>query len=51
MDGYYRNGKMLDHKASAEIALEVADKEGHKIDKVLVWRRQQGKNALRLRPS
>ena len=45
MDGYYRNGKMLDHKASAEIAVEVAVKEGHKIDKVLVWRRQQGKSA------
>ena len=50
MDGYYRNGKMLDHKASAEIAVEVAAKEGHKIDKVLVWRRQRAR-ALRLRPS
>ena len=28
MDGYYRNGKMLDHKAGAEIALEIAKKEG-----------------------
>ena len=45
MDGYYRNGKMLDHKASAEIALEVSAKEGHKVDKVLVWRRQPGKSA------
>jgi len=24
MDGYYRNGKMLDHKAGADIALETA---------------------------
>ena len=45
MDGYYRNGKMLDHKASAEIAIETAKKEGHTIEKVLVWRRQPGKSA------
>lgn len=45
MDGYYRNGKMLDHKAGADIALEYSDKEGHKVEKVLVWRRQPGKNA------
>jgi acetyl-CoA synthetase len=45
MDGYYRNGKMLDHKASAEIAIETAAKEGHKIEKVLVWRRHAGKSA------
>lgn len=45
MDGYYRNGKMLDHKASAEIALEVSAKEGHKVEKVLVWRRHPGKSA------
>ncbi len=45
MDGYYRNGKMLDHKASAEIAHRDGAKEGHKIEKVLVWRRQPGKSA------
>jgi acetyl-CoA synthetase len=45
MDGYYRNGKMLDHKASAEIAIDIANKEGHKIEKVLVWRRHPGKSA------
>jgi acetyl-CoA synthetase len=45
MDGYYRNGKMLDHKASAEIAIDIANKEGHKIEKVLVWRRQGGRSA------
>jgi acetyl-CoA synthetase len=45
MDGYYRGGKMLDHKASAEIAIETAKKEGHAIEKVLVWRRQAGKSA------
>ena len=45
MDGYYRNGKLLDHKASAELALETAAKEGHKVDKVLVWRRHAGQSA------
>jgi acetyl-CoA synthetase len=45
MDGYYRNGKLLDHKASAEVAVQVAGKEGHNVDKVLVWRRRSGQNA------
>src|SRR5262249_22822308 len=40
-DGYYRNGKLIDHKASADIAIEVAEREGTKVDKVLVWRRYQ----------
>ncbi len=39
MDGYHRSGKLIDHKASAEIAVDVAEKEGQKIDKVLVWKR------------
>ncbi|HQR44637.1 MAG TPA: acetate--CoA ligase [Thermoanaerobaculia bacterium] len=39
MDGYYRSGKLIDHKASAEIAVATAEKEGQKIDKVLVWKR------------
>jgi len=45
IDGYYRNGKLLDHKAAADIALETAAKEGHKLDKVLVWRRHAGESA------
>ena len=28
MDGYYRNGKLLDHKAGADIALNIAKQEG-----------------------
>ena len=36
MDGYYRNGKMLDHKAGADIALEIAKKEGTTVEKVVV---------------
>ncbi len=43
MDGYYRSGKLIDHKASAEIAVATAEKEGQKIDKVLVWKRYPGK--------
>ena len=45
MDGYYRNGKLLDHKAAAEIALSTAKHEGQTVDKVLVWRRHAGQNA------
>ncbi len=41
-DGYNRNGKIVDHKPSADIAVESAEKEGHKVEKVLVWRRYHG---------
>ncbi|HEY6349005.1 MAG TPA: acetate--CoA ligase [Candidatus Angelobacter sp.] len=44
-DGYYRSGKLIDHKSSADIAIEVARREGSEIEKVLVWRRQMGKYA------
>ncbi|HEV2440427.1 MAG TPA: acetate--CoA ligase [bacterium] len=39
MDGYYRNGKLLNHKPNADIAVATAAKEGQTVDKVLVWRR------------
>src|SRR5437016_8179275 len=42
MDGYYRNGDLLDHKAKANEALEAAQKEGVQVKKVLVWRRHPG---------
>jgi acetyl-CoA synthetase len=45
IDGYYRNGKLLDHKANADIALQTAEKEGQKVDKVLVWRRLRDRPA------
>src|SRR5208283_6008343 len=45
MDGYYRNGKMLDHKASADIAIDFARHEGQSVDQVLVWRRHAGQSA------
>ena len=42
-DSYYRSGKLIDHKASADIAIEAAEREGQNIEKVLVWRRHKGK--------
>jgi acetyl-CoA synthetase len=43
MDAYYRSGTLLDHKQNADIAVEIAAKEGQKVDKVLVWQRYPGK--------
>src|SRR5205809_4001934 len=43
MDGYYRNGELLDHKVKAEEAIVAARKEGAEVGKVLVWRRHAGK--------
>ncbi|HUW63577.1 MAG TPA: acetate--CoA ligase [Spirochaetia bacterium] len=43
IDGYYRNGKLIDHKVNAADALAVAAKEGQEVDKVLVWQRYPGK--------
>ena len=43
MDGYYRNGELLDHKVKAEEAIAEAEKQGQKVEKVLVWRRHAGK--------
>jgi acetyl-CoA synthetase len=39
MDGYYRNGTLLDHKEKADAAVKTAQAEGQSVDKVLVWRR------------
>ena len=45
-DGYYRNGEFVDHKsATVETAVEIAKSEGQHVDKVLVCRRELGKNA------
>lgn len=43
MDAYYRSGKLLNHKANADEAVEVAKKEGQEVDKVLIWQRYPGK--------
>jgi acetyl-CoA synthetase len=43
MDSYYRAGKLLNHKENADIAVALAEKDGQKVDKVLVWQRYPGK--------
>ena len=46
MDGYYRNGELIDHKVKADEAVAAARKElGLEVDKVLVWRRHPGQYA------
>ena len=45
MDGYYRNGELIDHKVKADEALARAGQEGHDVDEVLVWRRHAGEYA------
>src|SRR5258708_12879343 len=39
MDGYYRGGKLSDHKVKADEAVEEAARQGQEVDRVLVWRR------------
>ena len=43
MDGYWRNGALIDHKANADIAVKTAKEMGQDVDKVLVWQRYPGK--------
>jgi acetyl-CoA synthetase len=43
MDSYYRAGNLLNHKENADIACDLAEKDGQKVDKVLVWQRYPGK--------
>ena len=45
MDGYYRNGELVDHKVKADEAVERARDEGIEVEKVLVWRRHPGQYA------
>ena len=42
MDGYYRNGELVDHKAKADEAVKTAHDQGVEVEKVLVWRRYPG---------
>ncbi|MCZ6482399.1 MAG: AMP-binding protein, partial [Alphaproteobacteria bacterium] len=44
-DAYHRAGKLIDHKANADIACEVSEKAGQAVDKVLVWQRYPGKSS------
>lgn len=43
MDGYWRNGTLIDHKVNADIAVQTATEMGQPVDKVLVWQRYPGK--------
>jgi acetyl-CoA synthetase len=45
MDGYYRGGKLIDHKRNADIAVAAAEQNGQKADKVLIWPRLRDKSA------
>ncbi|HEX6797831.1 MAG TPA: acetate--CoA ligase [Ktedonobacterales bacterium] len=45
MDGYYRNGSLIDHKAKADEAVAAAHEQGVEVEKVLVWRRHPGQYA------
>jgi acetyl-CoA synthetase len=47
MDGYYRNGELVDHKVKADEAVAKAAELGQKVDKVLVFRRHAGQYASR----
>jgi acetyl-CoA synthetase len=42
IDGYYRNGELIDHKAKADEAVQAAREQGVEVEKVLVWRRYPG---------
>ncbi len=42
-DGYYRNGKIQNHKEKSDVAVAHAKELGTEVDKVLVWRRYPGK--------
>jgi acetyl-CoA synthetase len=43
MDAYWRAGKLGDHKANADIAVQTAKELGQHVDKVLIWQRYPGK--------
>jgi len=45
MDGYYRSGSLIDHRVKADEAVKVAEEQGVKVDKVLIWRRHPGQYA------
>jgi acetyl-CoA synthetase len=45
IDGYYRNGDLVDHKVKADEAVARAASLGQEVDKVLVFRRHAGEYA------
>src|SRR4029078_11804834 len=42
MDSYYRSASLIHTKEKVDQAVEAAQQEGQKVDKVLVWRRYAG---------
>jgi acetyl-CoA synthetase len=40
IDGYFRNGKWVDHRPSADLAVAAARAEGQTVDSVLYWTRR-----------
>ncbi len=40
IDGYYRNGKWLDHKEKADVAVAKAGENGQKVNHVLIFKRE-----------
>jgi len=44
-DAYYRGGTLLDHKQNADIAVDLAEKDGQTVRNVLVWQRYPGKTS------
>ncbi len=50
IDGYHRGGNLIDHKVNADIAVEGAKKQGHKVEKVLLWQRYPGKYVSASKP-
>lgn len=42
MDGYYRNGKWLDHKEKADVAVAKAAEQGQTVERVLIFERKAG---------
>jgi acetyl-CoA synthetase len=44
IDGYYRNGELLDHKVKADEAVAAAKKAGQTIKTILVFRRHLGQS-------
>ena len=45
IDGYYRSGKLIDHKVVDDESCQLAAAAGQKIDTLLVWQRYPGKNS------
>ncbi|PID77372.1 MAG: acetate--CoA ligase [Deltaproteobacteria bacterium] len=45
IDGYYRSGRFLDHKAVGDEACTLAGEAGHKVEKIFFWQRFPGKTA------